>query len=197
MKKSFVTEEKELKSNDATDDWDKFGGWQTGPQLKASGHFRTEKIDGKWWLVDPDGRLFWSHGIGTVMLEESTPIDDREHYFTKLPDSVKFKEFYAVQDYSPKGYYKGRSMKVFKSYAWNCFLKYGENWREHSNTLAHKRLKCWAMNTIGGWSDPVIFNTSQTPYTETLSSNSRRIEGSQGQWENSPIRLTSHCQKPL
>jgi len=39
---------------------------EAGPQLQATGHFRAEKHAGKWWLVDPSGRLFWSHGIDCV-----------------------------------------------------------------------------------------------------------------------------------
>ena len=30
---------------------DKFGGWSKGPAFKASGFFRTEKRDGRWYLV--------------------------------------------------------------------------------------------------------------------------------------------------
>ena len=45
---------------------DRFGGWKDGPQLEATGAFRTEKVRGKWWLVDPDGHLFFSHGVDCV-----------------------------------------------------------------------------------------------------------------------------------
>jgi hypothetical protein len=44
-------------------DADKYGGWKGGPQLAATGFFRTEKVDGRWWLVDPEGHLFFSLGI--------------------------------------------------------------------------------------------------------------------------------------
>ena len=47
-------------------DWNKWGGWRKGPQLKPTGFFRTEKYQGKWFLVDPDGRLFFSHGINAI-----------------------------------------------------------------------------------------------------------------------------------
>ena len=44
-------------------------------RVKATGYFRVEKIDGKWWFVDPDGCLFLSNastdiepgGGGTVL----------------------------------------------------------------------------------------------------------------------------------
>ena len=46
--------------------FDRFGGWADGPALKATGSFRTEKVDGKWWFVDPDGHLFFSLGVQAV-----------------------------------------------------------------------------------------------------------------------------------
>ncbi len=33
---------------------------------KSSGFFRTERVDGIWWLVDPDGHLFLSKGVNHV-----------------------------------------------------------------------------------------------------------------------------------
>ncbi len=67
-----------------------WGGWTAGPQLKATGHFRTEKIDGMWWLVDPVGRLFFSHGVDCVTVtyggDAMTPITHRENYFAWLPE---------------------------------------------------------------------------------------------------------------
>ncbi len=52
----------DLAAHPGPDDWDLYGGWKNGPQLTASGRFRVEKIDAHWWLVDPQGRLFWSTG---------------------------------------------------------------------------------------------------------------------------------------
>lgn len=39
-----------------------YGGWTSGPQLESTGHFYTIRYRGAWWLVDPEGRLFWSIG---------------------------------------------------------------------------------------------------------------------------------------
>ena len=38
-----------------------YGGYKN-TQAKATGFFRVEQIDGKWWFVDPDGHLFLSTG---------------------------------------------------------------------------------------------------------------------------------------
>ena len=39
----------------------KYGGYKN-TQAKATGFFRVEKIDGRWWFVDPEGHLFLSTG---------------------------------------------------------------------------------------------------------------------------------------
>jgi len=46
----------------------KWGGWAQGPKLKPTGYFRVEKVDGKWWMVDPDGHLFFSNGIANIRM---------------------------------------------------------------------------------------------------------------------------------
>ena len=56
----------DLKAHARPKNWNKYGGWADGPRLKATGFFRVQKHKGKWWLVDPTGRLFWSHGIDCV-----------------------------------------------------------------------------------------------------------------------------------
>ncbi|MEY4387619.1 MAG: hypothetical protein RLY20_2902, partial [Verrucomicrobiota bacterium] len=44
---------------------DRFGGL-SDRKAKATGFFRVEKIDGRWWLVDPNGGLFIHRGLATV-----------------------------------------------------------------------------------------------------------------------------------
>jgi hypothetical protein len=40
----------------------RYGGYES-TQAKATGFFRVEQIDGRWWFVDPEGHLFLSTGI--------------------------------------------------------------------------------------------------------------------------------------
>nr|WP_285817572.1 agarase [Echinimonas agarilytica] len=49
-----------------------FSGWKQGPKLNATGYFRTEKVDGKWWLVDPEGYLYLATGVDIIRLANST-----------------------------------------------------------------------------------------------------------------------------
>lgn len=50
----------------------KFNGWSAGPKLTATGFFRTEKVDGKWYMVDPEGYLYFATGIDIIRLANST-----------------------------------------------------------------------------------------------------------------------------
>ena len=49
---------------------DRFGGLAER-RAKATGFFRTEKMSGRWWLVDPEGGLFLSVGLNSVNLVQS------------------------------------------------------------------------------------------------------------------------------
>lgn len=52
----------------------KFNGWADGPKLEATGYFRTQKYQGKWSLVDPQGYLFFSNGIANVRMSNTSTI---------------------------------------------------------------------------------------------------------------------------
>jgi hypothetical protein len=72
----------------ANDNLNIYGGWEKGPQLKATGFFRTERVDGKWWLVDPLGRLFFSSGVAVVQNANPTMVTGRETMFLEFRDSA-------------------------------------------------------------------------------------------------------------
>ncbi len=50
---------------------DKFGGWMGGASFSATGFFRTEKRDGRWYLVSPQGNPFYSLGVNAVSAWQS------------------------------------------------------------------------------------------------------------------------------
>jgi hypothetical protein len=183
LKKSVETELADINHHPKPTGWDKYGGWLNGPRLKATGNFRTEKVKGKWWLVDPDGYLFWSHGMGSVAIGDGTAvITDREFYFTGLPDSVKYKDFYSRGWRAPFGYYKDRETRSFDEIAWNLFRKYGDGWKEKVTNMVPIRLMSWGQNTLGAWTTSDIYLKSTLPYTPIIMINSRKIEGSKGHW---------------
>jgi hypothetical protein len=64
LDKELADEEKTLKPGDFK--YCEYGGYKN-TQTKATGFFRVEQIDGKWWFVDPHGHLFLSqssNGLG-------------------------------------------------------------------------------------------------------------------------------------
>ena len=174
----------DLAARPESSDWDRFGGWNGGPQLKATGFFRTEKHSGKWWLVDPEGKLFWSHGIDCVRMQEFTAISGRESWFQDFPgDQTEFAPFAMAQGRVLKGHYAGQSPRGFSFASANLLRKYGDHWRGASTDIAHRRMRSWGLNTIGNWSDEGVRLERRTPYVDSLSSgNARRIEGSEGYW---------------
>ncbi|MBN2139093.1 MAG: beta-galactosidase [Sedimentisphaerales bacterium] len=178
------TEENDFDQNPGPADWNQYGGWTAGPKLKATGSFRVEKFNDKWWLVDPEGRLFFSHGIDCVGSGNATPITDREHYYAALPKSSSpFAQFYGTGSWAPHGYYNVHS--PYKTYDFsraNLLRKYGRTWKDDFAQITHRRLKSWAMNTIANWSAPEIYFMRKTPYVCTISYSSRQLEGSQGYW---------------
>jgi len=46
-------EEADLKAHKGSAEWNEFGGFKKGPQFEATGNFRTQKVNGKWWIIDP------------------------------------------------------------------------------------------------------------------------------------------------
>ena len=178
------SEEEDLAANPGPSDRNQYGGWTAGPKLKATGSFRVEKFNNKWWLIDPDGRLFWSHGIDCVGSGNATPISDRRDYYAKLPAANSpFARFYGTGGWAPHGYYKDHS--PYKTYDFsqaNLLLKYGKTWQDDFAEIAHRRLKSWGLNTIANWSDSSIYLMRKTPYVCTIGSNSRKLEGSEGYW---------------
>jgi agarase len=49
----------------AAADTDAYGGW-TKLKGEKTGYFHTQQIDGRWWLVTPEGNAFFSKGVDNV-----------------------------------------------------------------------------------------------------------------------------------
>lgn len=139
--KQRIEEEADLKTHPQPKGLNKYGGWEAGPQLEATGHFRVQKYNGKWWLVDPLGRLFWSHGINQVTLSQVTHIEGRENYYEYLPPHDDF-------------YWSNITMK----YQGAPYLT--DIMTEQTN----RRLKSWGLNTVATHSDDRFYQEASIPY---------------------------------
>lgn len=121
-----------------------YGGYLDGPAMKATGFFRVEKIDGKWWFIDPEGHLFWSVGVNTAAQSPDTRVTGRKELFPK-----------SVQDREKVSFH-----------ADNLKLKFGEDaWRQRHIDLTAARMLDWGLNTTGGWSAMEVAQTKRVPYT--------------------------------
>ncbi len=189
----------------AIPDCDEYGGWTKGPKLKATGFFRTEKVNGKWWLVDPNGYLFFSHGVTCINSGEGvTAIGHRENYFEELPDRKDkvFGRFYGKAWHAAaKGFYSQTNNVPFDLYnigAANMVRKYGKDWSSIAATLAHRRLHAWGLNTVANWSQYQVYSLRKTPYTVTFGTGGMpRLEKSGGWWGKLPDPFHPDFEKTL
>ncbi|MBU3005411.1 beta-galactosidase [Paraglaciecola arctica] len=66
-----------------------YNGWKQGPKLAATGYFRTQKVDGKWWLVDPQGYLYFATGLDIIRLSNSTTITGYDFDKKQIQEKAK------------------------------------------------------------------------------------------------------------
>ncbi len=137
---AIIKEEKDLQAYPGSNEWNRFGGFAKGPRFEATGHFRTQKIDSKWWIIDPDGYLFWSAGVNSAgKLEVHTPFHGREHFFEGMPEKNNDNQILFTND-------------SYKYGLANLYRKYGANSEGEYVAVSLKRMKSWGLNTMGGWS---------------------------------------------
>ncbi len=130
--------------------WNRYGGYAPGPTLKATGFFRTEKYQDKWYLVDPEGKLFFSSGVNGLAFWEADFIDGREHYYTRPGEVLPDGKTHVI-----------RHAKHANEIRW------GTPWPQD---VMLKRLDSWGINTVGAWSDWGVAKLRTRPYTVILMS---------------------------
>jgi len=151
------------------DDRSEFGGFTAGPQLEATGYFRTAKHEGRWWLVDPEGYLFFSSGFNSMGLAQTTFTTGREDMFTWLPSD----EDPLTKHFSTATAVSGliRTGTTFNFHAANLERKHGADYVAAWRSLSLARMKAWGFNTIGKWSDNGLHRRGLPYVTTTLFGN--------------------------
>lgn len=165
---------------------DSYGGWAEGPQLDASGWFRTQKVDGKWWLVTPSGHLFFSNGVDCVWTGEQTFVEGRSDWFEWLPksDDPLFGGIFANMSGAHSGadVIGGKGL-TFSFYRANLYRKYGSEWFETWRGRTYSRLRAWGLNTLGNWTPSNMLEGSPIPYVvPTGLGGVPPIAGAEGYW---------------
>ncbi len=163
-------EERWLADHPVCPDRDEYGGWKSGPQLMASNFFRTAYVvenkeveppgvgetgRGRWWLVTPGGRLFYSLGVDVVNHFDTTPTHGREFLFADLPRQGDVLSPY-------------RTDSGVRFYAMNLHRRYGPEWPDRWGDISLRRLEAWGFNTMGAWCDGRLFAARKVPYTVSL-----------------------------
>jgi hypothetical protein len=151
LKKEWAEEDGKLKPGGFN--YCKYGGYMN-TKAKATGFFRVEKIDGKWWFVDPDGHLFLSMSVNCMgAWGSSTRTVGREDYYAALPPDDLIP--------SRRG---GRRFRWGAFYSWNLFRRYGSDWNTKWIDKAVQRMETWGFNSIGNWSDMRLWDAKRKPY---------------------------------
>ena len=157
LKASWSTEESALQNDNFK--VSKYGGFLDA-KTKATGFFRTEKIDGRWWFVDPDGYLFFSAGATCI-----TPgwglarTNGREYIYKALPPA----------DLDTEMTQSGEAGGIPSFYLWNLYRRFGTDWYNRWMDLTIRRMDSWGLNTIANWSDTALGATHRKPYVANIS----------------------------
>ena len=123
-----------------------------GTKAKATGFFRVEQIEGRWWFIDPDGHLFLSiavPGLGAGGVE--TRIDGREKYYAALPPENVMASLPGGRR-PATGIVSGNRWAAFR--AWNLFRRYGPEWPARSVDMEARRVEGWGLTTGAGPARP-------------------------------------------
>jgi hypothetical protein len=135
----------------------RYGGL-AGTKAEATGFFRVERTDGRWWFVDPDGHHFLSLGADVIRPEMVTPVAGREAFFRERPP----------QSVLPARERDGDRGASFLS--WNLLRRFGEGWTSGWVDLTMRRMDAWGLNTVANWSDERLWEAKRKPYVIPLDS---------------------------
>jgi hypothetical protein len=123
-------------------DYCQYSGYMS-THARATGFFRVEKIDGKWWFVDPDGHLFLSMAVpGMGAGGADTRISGRENYYKALPPPE-------IAASAPAGRGPATSGETFAAFRnWNLFRRYGPEWPSMVADMELQRAEGWGLTSI-------------------------------------------------
>jgi hypothetical protein len=132
-----------------------YGGYKK-TKARATGFFRCEKIDGKWWFIDPDGHLFLSAGSDVITPWMETRTAGRSSLFQSMP---------------PAELQSGRRREMDAGasfFTWNLFRRYGSDWLPKWIDRTIRRMDAWGLNTVANWSHGALWEAKKEAYAIPL-----------------------------
>lgn len=156
LKAEWATEDSEAVSTEAYN-YSKYGGYLQ-KQVAGTGFFRTEKVDDRWWFVDPEGYLFLSVGVDGINPGRSgnaKDVDKRRNMFKELPPE----QFLSGGQNRRNDYHFGQ---------WNLHRRYGEDYRAMASEMIIKRMDKWGINTIANWSSGEVIALNKKAFIVSM-----------------------------
>ncbi|CAI6024137.1 carbohydrate-binding protein [Cohnella sp. JJ-181] len=142
--------------------YDAYGGIKSKGKYAATGFFRLQKLDGRWWFITPDGYPFIMKGVDAASLWESgykTPLlkadGTTREIFGELPDRTR---------YSP-AYTNDADGQYVSFLVANVMKKYGTDYETKWESITKKRLIDWGFNAFTKWTKP---KNIAFPYIQVL-----------------------------
>jgi hypothetical protein len=157
LKSAWTKEERSPDTNNFG--YCQYGGYKD-THARATGFFRIEKMNDRFWFVDPDGHLFFSTGVTCINAWCDTPFEKRADIFKSMPPA--FTDSRKTGTFSDSKLLGRKGDKSF--YTWNLYRRFGTDWYRDWLDLTVRRLDNWGLNTIGKWSDPELENTHRKAY---------------------------------
>lgn len=139
LKSNWTAETAALRTGTMTNR-DAYGGF-LNTRAAATGFFRVEQVDGRWWFVDPDGHLFFSTGMNGVLVDTLTRVEGREDLFAALPPVNLIPAVIGEAGHGLGGSF----------YAWNLLRRFGADWPHKWAEETTERLTAWGFNTVHNW----------------------------------------------
>jgi hypothetical protein len=115
----------------------KYGGL-SGRKIEATGFFHTKRLDGRWWFIDPDGRLFISIGLCSVshgaVNSKMLPVKfgDKEHWAIQTGGMLKKYGFNTLGCWSDWRTFRPTPRRMPYTPRWNFMASY-KNRRDKKN----------------------------------------------------------------
>ena len=149
--------------------FNQWGGW-TERHVPPTGFFRTHHDGARWWLVDPEGSLFWSSGVDCV----HPTIDHEVRYETRWMNLRTALSWLPEAD-GPMGHCLGQNpwhhvddREVNYTIA-NFTRAFGRaHWYAHWQRVTTAQLRRIGFNTAGNWSDTPAMSRNRVSYVRPL-----------------------------
>ncbi len=154
--------------------YNKWGANTAKKLTQGTGFFATKKVDGRWYLVDPDGYAYFSNGVCGAGLGGAGRVDGLMSLCENLPDrNTEYEQFYSERTLHRTPYMPPEFMISYDFMHANLYKVYGENYQEKWRSNYRHILSKLGFNTTGNHPEHYLLATGQfeqpkIPYTHHL-----------------------------